>query len=98
MNTATALKTFRDYQKSNLKPHTVISYRYLLDNFEDLFGERELASISSEELFQFLELLTEHSSKSTKRHRHLCYRGFSLTGSNKANIGFTFDVSKCYDY
>ena len=42
MNTSTALKIFRDYQKSNLNPTTVIGYRYLLDNFEELFGERDL--------------------------------------------------------
>ena len=58
MNTSTALKMFKDYQKSNLKPGTVISYRYLLDNFEELFGERNLASISSEDIFQFFELIT----------------------------------------
>ena len=58
MNTSTALKMFKDYQKSNLKPGTVISYRYLLDNFEELFGERDLASISSEDIFQFFELIT----------------------------------------
>ena len=47
MKTSTALKMLRDYQKSNLKPNTATSYRYVIDNFEDLFGERDLASISS---------------------------------------------------
>jgi len=70
MKTSTALKMFRDYQKSNLKPNTATSYRYVIDNFEDLFGERDLASISSEEIFQFFEIITENNSKSTKRHRY----------------------------
>jgi integrase len=60
----------RDYLKSNLKPNTATSYRYVIDNFEDLFGERDLASISSEEIFQFFEIITENNSKSTKRHRY----------------------------
>lgn len=76
MNTSTALKLFRDYQKSNLKPGTVISYRYLLDNFEELFGDKELTSISSEETFQFLDLLAEHNAKATKRHRYSQLKAF----------------------
>ena len=76
MNTSTALKVFRDYQRSNLKPSTVIGYRQLLDNFEELFGDRELKSISSEELFHFLEIVTENNSKSTKRHRYSQLKAF----------------------
>jgi integrase/recombinase XerD len=76
MNTSTALKIFRDYQRSNLKPSTVIDYRYLLDTFEELFGERDLESISSEEIFQFLEILTENNSKATKRHRYSQLKAF----------------------
>ena len=60
MKTSTALKMLRDYQKSNLKPNTATSYRYLLDNFEELFGETGLTSISSEEIFQFFEIITEN--------------------------------------
>ena len=76
MNTSTALKMFKDYQKSNLKPNTTISYRYLLDNFEEFFGERDLTSISSEEIFQFFEILAEHNCKSTKRHRYSQLKAF----------------------
>jgi len=76
MKTSTALKIFRDYQKSNLKPSTAIGYRYLIDNFEQLFGEKDLTSISSEEMFQFLEILTENHSKSTKRHRYSQLKAF----------------------
>jgi len=76
MNTSTALKIFRDYQKSNLKPRTVIGYRCLLNNFEELFGERDLTSISSEDLFHFLEIVTENNSNSTKRHRYSQLKAF----------------------
>jgi len=76
MNTSTALKIFRDYQKSNLKRSTVIGYRYLLDNFEELFGDRDLKSISSQDLFHFLEIITENNSKSTKRHRYSQLKAF----------------------
>jgi len=76
MNTSTALKIFRHYQRSNLKPRTVIGYRCLLDNLEELFGDRDLKSISSEELFQFLEIVTESNSKPTKRHRYSQLKAF----------------------
>ena len=76
MNITTALKIFRDYQKSNLKRNTVIGYRYLLDNFEELFGERDLNSISSEDLFHFFEIITENNSKSTKRNRYSQLKAF----------------------
>ena len=76
MNTATALKMFKDYQKPNLKQSTVIGYRYLIDNFEELFGDRDLASITSEEIFQFFEILTENNSKPTKRHRYSQLKAF----------------------
>ena len=76
MKTSVALKTFRDYQTSNLRSNTAISYRYLLDNFEELFGERGLTSISSEEIFQFFEIITENNSKSTKRHPYSQLKAF----------------------
>jgi site-specific recombinase XerD len=63
------LKIIRDYQKANLSPNTIINYRHLLDNFEELFGERELRTISSEEIFYFVELLTDNASTVTKNHR-----------------------------
>jgi integrase/recombinase XerD len=76
MKTSTALKLFRDYQRSNLKPSTVMGYRYLMDNFGELFGERALRSVSSEEVFHFLEIITENNSKSTKRHRYAQLKAF----------------------
>lgn len=76
MNTSMALKIFRDYQKSNLKPTTTIGYRYLIENFEEFFGEKDLSSISSEEIFQFLEILTETCSQTTKRHRYAQIKAF----------------------
>ena len=38
--------------------------------------ERDLTSISSEELFHFLEIVTENTSKSTKRHRYSPLKAF----------------------
>jgi len=70
MKASIALKIFRDYQKSNLKPSTVSGYKYLIDNFEALFGEKDLKTINSEDAYHFLEIIADKSSKSTKRHRY----------------------------
>ena len=76
METSTASKIFRDYQESNLKPSTVIGYSLLINNFEELFGGRDLMSISSEDILHFLELITQNNSKSTKRRRYPQLRVF----------------------
>ncbi|NIS80100.1 MAG: tyrosine-type recombinase/integrase [Anaerolineales bacterium] len=76
MKASIALKIFRDYQKANLKPGTVGGYTYLLDNFEALFGEKDLKSITSEDAYHFLEIITENSSKSSKRHRYSQLKAF----------------------
>ncbi len=70
METSTALRIFQDSQESNLKPSTVIGYSHLINNFEELFGGSDLMSISSEDILHFLEIITENSSKSIKRHRY----------------------------
>ena len=70
MKASIVLKIFRDYQKANLKLSTAGGYTYLLDNFEALFGEKDLKSINGEDAYHFLEIITENSSKSSKRHRY----------------------------
>ena len=76
MKTSIALKIFRDYQRANLKPSTVRGYRLLIDNFEALFCEKDLKSINSEDAYHFLEIITENSSKSSKRHRYSQLKAF----------------------
>jgi len=76
MKTSIALKIFRVYQSSNLKPSAVRGYKYLTDNFEALFGEKDLNSIYSEDTYHFSEIIMENSSKSTKRHRYSQLKAF----------------------
>jgi integrase/recombinase XerD len=76
MKASIALKIFRDYQRANLKPSTAGGYTYLLDNFEALFGEKDFKSINSEDAYHFLEIITENSSKSSKRHRYSQLKAF----------------------
>ena len=76
MKVSVALEIFRDYQRANLKHRTVLGYRYILTNFEEFFGERDLGSVSSEDVYHFLEMVTERNSKSSKRHRYSQLKAF----------------------
>jgi integrase/recombinase XerD len=76
METSLALDIFRKYQKSNLRPTTVTGYRYLLDNFEVLFGDKDFQSIRSEDLFHFMKIMTENVARSTTRHRYAQLKAF----------------------
>lgn len=76
MNVKEAIALFKNHQKSSLKQRTRQSYHYLLLRFETLFGDRLLESIGSEEIYNFLEALTDHSSKSTRRLRYAQLKAF----------------------
>jgi len=76
MKVSVALEIFRDYQRSNLKHRTALGYRYVLTNFEEFFGERDLSSVSGEDIYHFLEMVTERNCKSSKRHRYSQLKAF----------------------
>jgi len=76
MKVSLALKIFRDYQNANLRRSTATGYRYLTNLFEEFFGGRDISSISSEDLYHFLEMITEGNSKSTKGHRYAQLKAF----------------------
>jgi site-specific recombinase XerD len=79
-----AITLFGYHQRSNLKPRTVKSYQPLLQRFEAEFGERSFDSIGSDEIFQFLKMVTGDHSKSTRRLRYAQLKAF-----------FNFLIDKC---
>jgi hypothetical protein len=64
-----AITLFGYHQRSNLKERTVQSYHHLLQTFEARFSDRSFDSLGSDEIYQFLEGLTEKLAKSTRRLR-----------------------------
>ncbi len=62
-----AIRIFKERQYPILKERTKSSYDYLLKQFEDLLGDRVFGSIRSDEIYQFLEIITDHSAKSWLR-------------------------------
>ena len=76
MKTKDAIDLFQFYQKSTLKQRTLQSYIPLLDNFGARHGERSLQSIGSDEVFHFLEDVTEGCARSTRRLRYAQMKAF----------------------
>ena len=71
-----AITLFGYHQRSDLKARTVQSYHPLLQGLEARFSDRSFDSIGSDEIYQFLESLTEKLSKSTRRLRYAQLKAF----------------------
>ena len=76
MKTKAAIDLFQFHQKSTLKRRTLQSYIPLLGHFGSRYGERSLRSIGSEEVFHFLESVTEGCARSTRRLRYAQLKAF----------------------
>jgi integrase len=76
MTTKEAITLFKYYLQSNHKERTIESYSLLLDRFNAIHGERRLEDISPDEIFHFLESVTQKMSKSTRRLRYAQIKSF----------------------
>jgi len=79
-----AITLFGYHQRSSLRARTIRSYQPLLQRFEVEFGERSFDSIGSDEIFQFLEMVTGDRTKSTRRLRYAQLKAL-----------FNFLIDKC---
>ncbi|MHA2062349.1 MAG: tyrosine-type recombinase/integrase [Candidatus Sifarchaeia archaeon] len=79
-----AMTLFKYQQKANVKKRTIYSYNYLLQKFETLYAERSIDSITTDEIYHFLENLTGEFSKSTRRLRYAQIKTF-----------FNFIIDQC---
>ena len=58
------------------KKNTVVNYQVFLTKFNEQFGQRDLDSITSEEILNFLTQLGENTNQTTKRHRYSLLNAF----------------------
>ena len=58
------------YHRANSKKNTLKTCEYVLTKFSSRFGKRDLASISQEEVLNFLISLTKDNKQTSKRN---CY-------------------------
>jgi integrase len=71
-----AIALFREHQKNSARDKTRESYSHLLKNLETLLGDHALECIGSQDLYQFLILLTEGRAKNTARLRYAQLKAF----------------------
>jgi len=79
-----AVELYKDHQRTTLKARTRESYRLLLEKFQESFSDREVDSIKSEEILQFLETVADKMARSS---RHLRYSQL------KAFFSFALDLA-----
>jgi len=65
-----AIDIFSTHQNAHLKQRSIHSYRYILNKFVSVYGNREFESIGSDDVSQFLEDLTGNSAKATRKLRY----------------------------
>ncbi|MGA2332824.1 MAG: site-specific integrase [Syntrophales bacterium] len=76
MTTKEAITLFKYYLQLSHKRRTIESYTILLNRFNAIHAERPLEDISPDEIFHFLESVTQKLSKSTRRLRYAQLKAF----------------------
>jgi len=79
-----AITVFQHHQQSNLKQRSRDSYQFLLQRLLEVYGERTFESLGADEIYQFLENMTQNQARSTRRLRYAQVKAF-----------FTFIIKKC---
>ena len=67
---------FFNYQTANFKKSTLRNYKSLLDNFINHIGNIEIIAITTDEVLNFLNKITEGTKQSTKRLRYTLLSAF----------------------
>jgi site-specific recombinase XerD len=81
-----AITLFGYHQRSNQKTRTIQSYRPLLQKIRDQFAGRSFDSIGPDEIYRFLEAMTESRAKSTRRLRFAQFKAFYNFLIEKADL------------
>jgi len=70
MKVSQAVSFHLQYHRANSKKNTIKTCEFVLSKFSNRFGKRDLASISQEEVLDFLMSLTKDNKQATKRNRY----------------------------
>ena len=76
MKTTDAIDYCLNYQRTNSKITTFRSWKFVLTRLERYYGEREIESITSDEMMTFLRDFTEGTKQTTKRSRYATLSAF----------------------
>ena len=58
---------FFNYQQMNVKKNTLKNYEFILNNFQDYFGDIKLSSITSEDIVTFMSKSSDGTKPSSKK-------------------------------
>jgi integrase/recombinase XerD len=58
------------------KKNSIRSHEFVLSRFDRQFGDRDLASLTPDEILRFLNQITEGKKQTTKRTRYSCLKAF----------------------
>lgn len=76
MKVANAVNFCLQYHKINSRLNTVKNYEFLLGKFEKSYSDREIESITTEEIISFLADISEGRKQNTKRSRYTTLSAF----------------------
>jgi len=68
MKISESFENFYNYQRLNVKKNTLRNYEFILDNFQNHFGDIELSSITSEDILTFKSKVSDGTKQSTKNY------------------------------
>lgn len=66
---AAGVDAYERYHRVNSRPNTIRSFDYTLPLFRGKFGERKMVSLTSDEVYLFLEEITEGRKQTTRSSR-----------------------------
>ena len=84
MKVSQAVDFHLQYHRANSKKNTIKTCEFVLTRFCAHFGKRDLASISHEDVLNFLLLLTKNNKQATKRNRYSVLSSFYNFSINTA--------------
>lgn len=87
MDIQKAVKYCLEYHRSNSRENTIRSYDFILTRFALSFGERDLESISSDEILAFLTQVNGGTKQGTKRCRFALLSAFFNFTRNSLSPG-----------
>jgi integrase len=76
MKTTDGIQYCLNYQRENSRITTYRSWKFVLTRLERYYGEREINSITSDEIMTFLRDFTEGTKQTTKRSRYATLSAF----------------------
>ena len=66
MKISEGIEHFYNYQRLNVKKNTFRNYEFILESFQNHFGDIELSSITSEDILKFKSEVSDGTKQNTK--------------------------------